>query len=172
MSHPYGRSRGGRYNVVVPPPTLTLEGTYATWVYQWTCAISSTGLSAGDVGFVMNDGVIRYWNYDFDDLFLYSAGVETVQDPDVDTGRIWGPSANLFVFSILGKYVVLRDRAGAGTTIHIYDTAGVVWSRDTTTDYATLDTIELLAISPNGKYIAVFFFDTVGDYFVMLYEGS
>ena len=147
-----------------------LEGDYTTWTHVWT-----RDYGAGnnvDGLHVSNIGTVYSTDSGWDNVWIRTyAGAEDNR-ADYDFGMqfhpIWHPS------SVLGRYLVAQNIAGADALLEIWKDGVMIWSRFIGDDTPEAFWLEMVGMSPNGKYLAVGAISSVTfeTQLVMLSEGS
>ncbi len=140
---------------------VELEGDYTTWTYVWSREYSPVIFNmlkvdnSGTVYAETNNQRIRVRTY---------AGAET----NIDSYNFLWWDYDVAV-SVTGKYVVGLPDMG---TFEVWKDGVQTFSRDISLDDPAADYIIPLAISPNGKFVALISDGATGNSMLLLYEGS
>lgn len=147
-------------SVVAPP-----EGEYSVWLYQWSLR-ATPGDSNIDTWLVDNDGRIHLWAWGPGSYYRYEGGAETLigaYTVGILEAR-YRPSRTVF-----GKYMVCTTAFGANSVFYVYAVDRQIFTRAMNLDFAGINQINHIGISPDGRFIGAFVEDPLDR--IILYMG-
>lgn len=156
---------------VLDEPLFTpdlLEGEYTTWTLVWVHDFCPLNLAywplVDNYGTVYaSDGPLGMWMHIID---YYGAAQVGLTE--------WVPHAtDEMAFSANRKYVLTYDTV-TNTIFRVWRRAANIFSRNIALDHPTFTQINEMAMSPNGKFIAITGDDAItgANCLLLLYEGA
>ncbi|TKJ36873.1 hypothetical protein CEE36_11340 [candidate division TA06 bacterium B3_TA06] len=147
--------------------TRSLEGEYTAWALVWTRNYGALVTLSGVL--VDNEGTVYATDFPLLDSYVRTfLGVETNTANYTYFQRYELPAV-----SATGKYIIGTPTA-LFTEFEVWRDGVMIFSRDTVLDDPNAATIMRVAISPDGKFVAIVNMHGVSfmDEILMLYEGT